>query len=237
MDDKDQKTRPGQGRLFPSPEPHVCGSGPSPVPGSVPAAQVAANITRHPAIAVEPTWIVVAGGRLPAGRWRPAINIEDLAWMSTPLTNGHARRVSACSGAGEDALPVTGSTQREAAELATTVGGRLPTSSEWEWMAGSGIRRYPWGSNAPTRRHANLRGLGPGAPTPVGAFPAGNTPTGIADVAGNVWEWTTTTAAGGVVVRGGSYNSHGLYAECVYTNEIPATITSAGIGLRVVREP
>jgi iron(II)-dependent oxidoreductase len=57
-------------------------------------------------------------------------------------------------------------------------------------------------------------------------------------VAGNVWEWTASPAMGdGYVIRGGSYASAPLYAQCTFLNAAPAELRSAGIGLRVVREP
>lgn len=105
-------------------------------------------------------------------------------------------------------------------------------------MAGRGVRRYPWGETEPLRRHANLRDLGPGRITTVGDFPLGATPEGLLDVAGNVWEWTASSApGGGAVIRGGSYNSIALYARCAFSNEVPADLSSPGIGLRVVRQP
>nr|WP_272918014.1 SUMF1/EgtB/PvdO family nonheme iron enzyme [Actinomadura rayongensis] len=140
---------------------------------------------------------------------------------------------------GHGRLPVTGVDWLRAARIAAALGGRLPTSDEWEWMAGGGHRRYPWGDDEPDYGgpiRANLRGLGLGATSPVGSFPDGATPDGIRDVAGNVWEWTSTPVPGGHVLRGGSYRSISLYARCSYANEAPPTIVSPGIGVRVVKD-
>ncbi|WP_326550191.1 formylglycine-generating enzyme family protein [Micromonospora sp. NBC_01813] len=137
------------------------------------------------------------------------------------------------------ALPAASLTWGQAARAAAQLGGRLPTSQEWEWMAGSGVRRYPWGDDEPGTGllRANVRGVGPDGPTPVAAYPHGATPAGIFDVAGNVWEWTSTVVPGGYVVRGGSYRALALYARCGYGNEVPASLASPGIGVRVVRRP
>ena len=137
-------------------------------------------------------------------------------------------------------LPVTGMTWRQASELASVLRGRLPTSPEWEWMAGRGVHRYPWGAAEPSAAdgavRANIRGIGPDAVTPVGAFPAGGTADGLLDVAGNVWEWTATAVPSGFVIRGGSYRALPLYTRCDFETEAPGSLASPGIGLRVVRD-
>jgi iron(II)-dependent oxidoreductase len=151
------------------------------------------------------------------------------------VTVGDARQLG-LDVTGDPLVPLTGLDLPGAASVAAALGGRLPTSAEWEWMAGHGQRHYPWGDDEPTRNHANLRGFGPGHATRAGAYPAGATPDGILDVAGNVWEWTGTRVPGdGAVIRGGSWNSISLYAQCGFTSEIPATTASRGIGIRVVR--
>jgi iron(II)-dependent oxidoreductase len=52
-------------------------------------------------------------------------------------------------------------------------------------------RRFPWGNEPPTSRHANLdwRALGC---VDVAAFPDGDSPFGCRQMMGNVWEWTAS---------------------------------------------
>ena len=67
---------------------------------------------------------------------------------------------------------------------------RLPTEEEWEYAARNGEQSdlYPWGQNWKD----NQAVLKEATPAKVGSHPEGNNKWGVADLIGNVWEWTSS---------------------------------------------
>jgi serine/threonine-protein kinase len=115
-------------------------------------------------------------------------------------------------------------------------GGRLPARIEWEKAArGVDGRLFPWGDELPDSERANVDNL-LGDTQPVGAYPAGASPYGVLDMAGNVWEWVADWYVVGQqrAGRGGSWGFDGVYATAALDDWWEPDKSGSGVGFRCV---
>ncbi len=180
------------------------------------------------------------------------------------------RRVKSHLPAGWDDHPVANVTWYEALECAEWHGWMIPSEAEWEKAArGTDGRRWPWGNEwTSDRANAALKSKNfRGTTTPVGKFsPAGDSPYGCRDMAGNVKEWTRSlwgeergspnfasfhypyVAGDGrenlkapaqqlSVLRGGSFSDASSSVRCAFRHRNVRSYFNDGIGFRFALLP
>jgi formylglycine-generating enzyme required for sulfatase activity len=131
---------------------------------------------------------------------------------------------------------------------------RLPTEAEWEAAARRReARAFAWGNTFDAARcnafESHVRGT-----APVGVFPGGDTPEGLIDMTGNVWDWTSSlyhpyrySAADGREnvdnaddprgLRGGSWGDFRDGCRCVCRGRLGPGGRDDGVGFRVCVGP
>ena len=127
---------------------------------------------------------------------------------------------------------------------------RLPTEQEWERAArGVDGREYVWGDKF-DRNKINCAAfwkqddeasyafdMDTAGTSMVGQFKDGNTPEGISDLSGNVWEWTNSwweKEQTNRVVRGGSWSDLRWYVRCASRLRYVPDLFGNTVGFRFV---
>ena len=237
-----------------------------------------AATSREPRLDFE--WTEVPGGETALGRDpvqyggpavadelpRHRVEVPAFSLSQTPITNRQYARYVGETGAEppphwagatsplrDHDHPVTFVDWHDAQAFCLWAGGRLPTEAEWEKAArGLDARIYPWGDEDDPSRAVVGQGMKAGRPAPVGKH-EGASPYGLLDMAGNVWEWSSSRylpypydpldgredpgRGGERVLRGGSFASPGLgYVRCAMRSRSRPERRQSHIGFRVAKD-
>ncbi|MCS7469299.1 formylglycine-generating enzyme family protein [Stieleria sp. ICT_E10.1] len=142
---------------------------------------------------------VQAGGYENVSLWPEQILASVLKFVDKTGQPGPAFWENGRPAKATAAHPVVGVSWYEANAYAQWVGKRLPTSAEWQRAGTWGSTgsdslkesKYPWG-NSFDPQFANTWASGRHQTVSVHECQGGNTPNGIRQLIGNVWEWMNT---------------------------------------------
>jgi iron(II)-dependent oxidoreductase len=139
--------------------------------------------------------------------------------------------------------PVVGVSYYEAKAFANWAGKQLPSEKQWERAArGTDGREYPWVGDF-DKEKCNSYESGIGKTTKVTRYPNGISPVGCYDMAGNVWEWTSSlydkdakiTADANRVFRGGSWIDGARDCRSARRRRDPPGDRGVNVGFRLAR--
>ncbi len=116
---------------------------------------------------------------------------------------------------------------------------RLPSALEWEKSArGSDGRYFPWGND--WRNDAtNWAKNGPMGTSAIATYPLSRSPYGIEDMAGNVFEYTSTltnAAPPEVILKGCGWDDYPGFCRAAYQHDRPVDSKHILFGFRLLLE-
>ena len=212
-------------------------------------------------------WVTIPAGEFQMGsengddEEKPVhtVNVDEFQIEKYEVTNrqyNQCVKADICVGnaiaKGKDLHPVVNVTWYDANAYCGWADGRLPTEAEWEKAArGTDERTYPWGEDISCDK-ANYQSSCVGDTSPVGSYESGKSLYGVYDMAGNVWEWTSSlyqsypyNALDGReelgstdfrVLRGGSWSNHEIGARSAFRLNYAPSNTYDGVGFRCARD-